>query len=173
MTASFNFNQTYGSSPGTAVDLGDTGNLVNFKDIDDANASNYSSYPITASNSPNQGRSYEIFLRAHYTGTFATVSNIKFWMSQNFNPADGLTVYWKGNNQTAYATPVKTDSALASAIVPSSNPGTANVSIGGSLAGVLSSAGYSDYIVIQLDASMSAKVGDTSLCVFSIEWDES
>lgn len=172
MAATFNLSQTYGTSPGTSTDLGSSGNMFNFKDADDATAANYSSNPITASDTADQGRSYEVWLRAHFTGTFNKVNNLQFWKSTDFSPNTGLTVYWKGNNQTSYVTPVKTDSSVATAGVPTSDPGTANVSIGGSLAGELTSAGYSDYIVLQLDVASTAAAGDTSLATFTLQYDE-
>jgi hypothetical protein len=172
MAATFQWSQTYGTSPGTVTDIGSSGNLFNFKDVDDATPSNYSSYPITASDTPNQGRSYEVWLRMHFTGTFNKIDNLQFWMSTDFSPNTGLTVYWKGNNVGSYQTPVKTDSTIATSTVPTSDPGTANVSIGGSLAGNLTSAGYSDYIVLQLDVATTAASGDTSLATFTGQYDE-
>jgi len=172
MAATFAWAKTFGASPGTAADLGASGNLFNFMDEDSNTAANYSTKPITASDAANQGRSYEVWLRAHLTATFNKVDNIQFWMSTNFSPATGLTVYWKGNGQTAYVTPVKTDSTVATSSVPVADPGTANVSIAGSLAGSLVAAGYSDYIVLQLDVATTAAPGDTSLATFTLQYDE-
>lgn len=171
MAATFNWAQTHGAGA-TVVDLGSSGNLANFKDIDDATAANYSSNPITASDTADQGRSYEVWLRAHFTGTFNKVDNLQFWMSTDFSPNTGLTVKWKGNNAGSYATPVKTDSTVATSNVPTSDPGTANVSIGTSLSGNLTAAGYSDYIVLQLDVASTAASGDTSLATFTLQYDE-
>lgn len=174
MAATYNWAQTYGPSGGpTTTDLGSSGNLFNFKDVDDATAANYSTNPIVASDTANAGRSYEVWLRGHFTGTFNTVNNLQFWQSVAFSPATGLTVTWKGNNQTAYVTPVKTDSSVATAAVPTADPATANVSIAGSLSGSLSAAGYSDYIVLQLDVGTTAAAGDTSLATFTLQYDES
>lgn len=172
MAASFQWNQTYGASPGTSTDLGTSGNLFNFKDIDDATAADYNSHPIVASDSANQGRSFEVWLRGHLTGSFNNVDNVQFWRSTNYSPATGLTLYWKGNNVGAYVTPVKTDSTVATASVPSSDPGTANVTIATSLTGALTSAGYTDYIVLQLDVATTATPGDTSQATFTIQYDE-
>jgi hypothetical protein len=172
MAATYNWAKTYGAAPGTRQDLGASGNLANFMDEDSNTAANYSTNPITGSDNPNEGRSYEVWFQAHFTGTFNKIDNLQFWMSTNFSPSTGLAVYWKGNNQTSYVTPVKTDSAVATASVPTSDPGTANVSIGGSLSGYLDAAGYSDYIVMQLDVASTAAPGDTSLAVFSIQYDE-
>lgn len=170
----FNWAQTYGTSPGTRVDLGASGNLFNFKNADDATPGNYTSNPITASDTANQGRSYEVWLQAHLTGTFNRIDNLQFWMSTNFSPSTGLTVYWKGNGQTTYATPVNTDSTVATSTVPTADPGTANVSVsqnGSGLTGYLNAAGYSDYIVLQLDVATTAASGDTSLATFTLQYD--
>ena len=168
MAATFNWAQTYGASPGTATDLGASGNLFNFKDADDATAANYTSNPITAGNN-----SYEVWLRMHFTDSFNKIDNLQFWMSTDFSPNTGLSVKWKGNNAGAYQTPTKVTSTVADGAVPTSDPGTANVSIGGNLAGNLTSAGYSDYIVLQLQTTTSAAAGDTSLAIFTGQYDES
>lgn len=163
MAATFNWAQSVTVSE-TSSDLGSSGNLFNFKTNDDATAGNYSSNPITAGNS-----SREVYLRMHFTGTFNQIDNIQFWQSTAFSPATGLQVTFDGNNVT-YATPSTTDNGNSN--VPTSDPGTANVSIGGSLSGNLSSAGYSDYILLQLDTTASAAPGDTSLAVFTGQYDE-
>jgi len=168
MAATFQWAQTYGASGSeTTTDLGESGNLFNFKDADDATPANYTDHPITAGNN-----SYEVWLRGHWTGTFNKIDNLQFWMSTDFSPNTGLTVKWKGNGQTSYSTPTSNTSTIATDAVPTSDPGTANVSIGGSLSGSLTSAGYSDYIVLQLQTTAAAAAGDTSLCTFSLEYDE-
>lgn len=165
MAATFNWAQSNGAGE-TATDLGASGNLFNFKSVDDATPGNYTSNPVVAGEN-----SYEVFLRAHFTGTFNKIDNLQFWMSTNFSPATGLAVKWEGDSVT-YATPVATTSSIATTNVPTSDPGTANVSIGGSLAGNLSSSGYSDYIVLQLQTTTSAAAGDTSLATFTLQYDE-
>ncbi len=163
MAATFNWAQSNGAGE-TATDLGASGNLFNFKTNDDATAANYSSNPITAGNS-----SMEVYLRGHFTGTFNKIDNLQFWMSTDFSPNTGLAVKAKMNG-TTYATP--STSANADSAVPTSDPGTANVSIGASLSGNLTSAGYSDYIRLQLQTTTSAAPGDTSLAVFTLQYDE-
>jgi len=168
MAATYNWAQTYGDSGSpTTSDLGESGNLFNFKDADDATASNYSSNPIVAGQN-----SYEVWLRAHFTGTFNKIDNLQFWMSTDFSPNTGLAVKYTADQET-YVTPVKTASSIADTAVPTSDPGTANVTIGGSLGGNLTAAGYSDYIVLQLQTTTSAASGDTSLAVFTLQYDES
>lgn len=162
--ATFNWAQSNGVGE-TATDLGASGNLFNFKTSDDATAANYSANPITAG-----ACSMEVYLRAHFTDSFNKIENLQFWQSTAFSPATGLQVTLASNNH-AYATPSTTDNGHGN--VPTSDPGTANVSIGGSLSGNLASAGYSDYIVLQLDTLATAAPGDTSLAIFSLQYDES
>jgi hypothetical protein len=166
MAATFNWAQSHGATP-TVVDLGASGNLFNFKDVDDATVANYSSNPVTAGQN-----SYEVWVRAHFTGTFNLIDNIQFWMSTDFSPNTGLTLKYKANNVGAHVPSVKTASTVATTAMPTSDPGTANVSIGGSLSGNLSAAGYSDYIVIQCQTTTAAAAGDSSLAVFSLQYDE-
>lgn len=163
MAATFTWSQSNGAGE-TVTDLGSSGNLFNFKSSDDATAANYSSNPITAGES-----SYEVYLRAKFTGTFNTIDNLQFWQSTAFSPSTGLQVTFDGNN-VSYATPSETDNGNSA--VPSSDPGTANVSISGALTGQLSASGYSDYILLQLDTTTSAAPGDTSLAVFTLQYDE-
>lgn len=148
-----------------ATDIGASGNLFNFKSNDDAIPANYSSNPITAGDS-----SMEVYLRGHFTGTFNQIDNGQFWQSTAFSPSTGLQVTFAGNNVT-YATPSTTDNANPN--VPTADPGTANVSFTGTLGGNITAAGYSDYIKLQLDTTVSAAAGDTSLAVFTLQYDES
>jgi hypothetical protein len=164
MSATFGWAQSNGAGQ-TSTDLGTSGNLFNFKSNDDATAANYSSNPITAGLN-----SMAVYLRAHFTGTFNKIDNLQFWMSTNFSPATGLTVK-AGLSSITYATPSAT--ATGDATVPTSDPATANVSIGASLSGSLTAAGYSDYIRLQLQTTTAAAPGDTSLATFSLQYDES
>ncbi len=163
MAATFAWSQSNGAGE-TVTDLGASGNLFNFKTNDDATAANYSSNPITAGNN-----SMTVYLRGKFTGTFNKIDNLQFWMSTNFSPATGLSVK-AGLNNISYATPATSDTGDGA--VPTSDPGTANVSIGGALTGSLSAPGYSDYIRLQLQTTVSAAPGDTSLATFTLQYDE-
>lgn len=164
MSATFNFAQTIGAPAGSRSDLGSSGNLINFKNVDSIGTSDYSSYPISAG-----ANSYEVWLQGHFTGTFASISNVRFWMSTDFSPNTGLTIKWKGT-QTTYAQPTSVTSSLATATISTSDPGTANVSVGGSLTSSLTTSGYTDYIILQLQTTGSAPAGDTSLAVFTLSY---
>ena len=163
MAATFTWSQSNGAGE-TVTDLGSSGNLFNFKNADDATPANYSSNPITAGNN-----SYSVYLRGKFTGTFNNIDNLQFWLSTDFSPNTGLSVVFNGNN-VSYATPSASDTGDSA--VPTSDPGTANVSIGGALTGDLTGTGYSDYIRLQLQTTVSAGAGDTSLATFTLQYDE-
>jgi len=168
MAATFTWAQSNGvTSAEASTDLGISGNLFNFKRADDATAANYSSNPITAGQN-----SYEVYLRGKFTGTFNTIDNVQFWKSTDFSPATGLAVKWDPTTPSAYATPVTGVSRAVSGI-PSGDPGTANVRCRGGLASGLVASGYTDYLVLQLATTSAAPAGDTSLAIFTMNYDES
>ena len=167
MAATYNWWGEYGDSgSSTTADLGVSGNLFNFKTSDSlASAADYTSYPITAGNN-----SYEVWLKGHFTGSFNKVQNAKFWKSAG-GPDSGVSIKWDGVT-TAYVTPVTGDSTIATADVPTASPGSANVSFGGSLAGSITAAGFSDYIIMQMQTTTAAAAGDTSTYTFTLTYDE-
>jgi len=165
MAATWNWSGTYGETPGTTADLGVSGNLFNFKTLDSmTGTADYTSYPITAGND-----SYEVYLRGHWTDTFNKIENLQFWKSAGSD--SGITIKWDGDSN-AYATPVTTNSSVATTNVPTADPGTANVSIDSNLAGSLTAAGFSDYIVLQMQTTTAAAAGDTSTYTFVLQYDE-
>ena len=70
----------------------------------------------------------------------------------------------------AFATPVATDSSAATQAMPTSEPATANIGIGGALAGNLEAAGLSDYLVHQVQTDAADVVGSTS--TMNYQYDE-
>jgi hypothetical protein len=166
MPATFNWNQTIGAPAGTSQDLGSSGNLINFQNVDGIGSSTYTSYPVPAGSN-----SYEIWLRGHFTGTFNSIYDIRFWMSTDFSPNTGLTIKVK-SNQATYGQPTNATSSIATSTISTSDPGTTNVSIAGSLSSSLSTSGYSDYVVLQLQTTTAAPAGDTSLATFSMSYIE-
>lgn len=70
-----------------------------------------------------------------------------------------------------YAAPI-TGTTQAVSAVPTSDPGTANIGVGTNPSGNLTASGYSNYIVLQLATSSTAAAGDTSLAVFTANYDE-
>jgi hypothetical protein len=170
MALTFNWAQSNGAG-NVVTDLGDTGNVANFKDADTTGLSDYATTPITASDTAGQGNSYEVWLRLHFTGTGTSISNVKFWKSTNFSPTTGITDKWGPSG--SYATPVKTDSAIATNSIPTSTPGSANVPIAGNVANSITAfPGFTDYLVLQLHFGSTAAQGDSSLATYSVVYDE-
>lgn len=166
MAASAEF--VIGNGPsGTLTTLGSSGNLQDFKNIDTAGIADYAANPITAGQN-----SFECWFKLHLFGSFTTVRDLRFWQSVDHSPNTGLQVFYKSNNQTSYVQPVATTSTVATSSVPTADPGTTNFSIGGSLSSSLASAGYSDFLVLQLRTSAIAPGGDTSLSAYVVSYFE-
>lgn len=155
MAATFNWTIRNGAGATETV-LGSSGNLQNFKSVDSAGIADYAANPITAGNN-----SFECWFRTRFTGSFNRISDMRFWQSTAFSPSTGLQVFWSGTQQI-YLTPSSGTSSIATSSVPTSDPGSANVTIGGSLTGCLTTSGYSDNIVLQLRTTTAAAAGDTS-----------
>src|SRR2546425_865970 len=93
MAASFAWAQSVGASGSqTRTDLASSGNVMNFQAADSGTPADYSTNVITAGDAANTGNSYELWFQGHWTGTFTSVSNLKFWQSAAFSPATGLTL---------------------------------------------------------------------------------
>jgi hypothetical protein len=164
--ANFSWSQTVGAPAGTRQDLGSSGNLANFKGIDSIGTSDYSTYPVAAG-----VNSFEVWLQGHFTGVFNAVYDKRFWMSTDFSPNTGLVVKFTGN-QTVYAQPTNATSSIATSTIGTSDPGTANVTFGGSLTSSITTSGYTDFVVLQLQTTTAAPAGDTSLATFSLSYVE-
>ena len=118
----------------------------NMGNVDDAELDPVA-YPIT----PGEN-SYEKWQRKFNVSDMngsSEIANLKVWRT---GALGGLATH-KTNARTAdyggaetYAEPVKTASTVADQTMPTSAPASANLGIGGSLAGSLTAEGYSDYL---------------------------
>lgn len=124
-----------------------------------------STYPITAGT-----YSYEKWVRANFSGSFTRIENLQFWKSAGAY-VTGETIKWTGNYST-YTAPITTVSTIALTTTPVADPGTANVGIGGALAGSLTSAGDSDYIILQASVTTAASAGAVNQKTFTLQYDE-
>lgn len=113
----------------------------------------------------------EVVLRGHYSGTFNRINDVRVWQSTNFAPSTGLQVFFNGQ-QVIYLQPSAVTSSIATSSIPTSDPGTANVSIGGSLSGSLTTSGFTDHVYLQLRTTVSAPAGDTSLMTATMSYTE-
>lgn len=164
MSANFTWFQTNGAPAGIKTALGQSGNLVNFKSIDSVGTSQYTQYPVPAGSN-----SYELYLQGFFSGVFNAVYNLTFWMSTDFSPNTGLVVKCNSAQQT-YAQPTNATSSIATSTIGTSQPGSNNVSVGGSLTTSIVAAGYTDFMVLQLQTLSNAPAGDTSLATFSLSY---
>lgn len=120
-------------------------------------------YPITAGN-----RSYGKYQRFHVTamGGSSTVGTLKVWRTTALGGSAThvtnarLTSY---AGAETYATPTASAITHADQAMPTSEPATANLGIGGSLTTDLSDVGYSDYLIHQIitDAGDTAGASTT------------
>jgi len=118
-------------------------------------------YPIAAGSN-----SYEKYQRFNLTAlnSSSAIKNLKVWRSSSpalpTNDAHKTNARESGYVQKTFATPVATTSTQATQTMPTTTPSGANLGIGGSLTGSLSSPGYSDYLVhqIQVDAGTTAGI---------------
>jgi hypothetical protein len=127
-------------------------------------------YPVTAGNN-----TYEKWQRFHVTamGGSSAVSNLKVWRTSALGGAathvtNARTTSYAG--AATFATPIATASSVATQAMPTSTPASANLGIGGSLAGSLTATGYSDYLVHQIQTNAADTAGSTS--TMNYQYDE-
>lgn len=144
---------------------------TNMGSTDAANL-NATTYPLT----PNT-RSYAKYQRFHITamGGSTQINNLKVYRTGSLGT--GGTHAHVTNARTSsyggaatYAQPVNTAITGADQAMPTSEPGSANVGIGGSTSGALTGTGYSDYIIHQITTDSSATAGSTS--TMNYQYDE-
>jgi len=124
-----------------------------------------STYPITAGT-----YSYEKWFKAAFSASFTRIDNIQFWKSAGAY-VTGENITWTGQ-QTAFAAPTTAASGYATSTVATADPGTANVSIGGALAGSLTAAGSSDFMILQASVTTAASAGAVNQKTFTLQYDE-
>lgn len=168
MAATVSLLERNGASPGVENTVSDD----LFYGAYDGYIFNPGDYPIIANNN-----SYEKYNRLYVSnmGGMSKIDKFKVYISSG---SLGSHTSMKTNARTtsyggaaAYATPVQTASAVATQNMPTSLPGSANLGIGGSLSGEISSApAYSDYLVTQVQLDSSETVGKSIVLTYS--WDE-
>ena len=124
-----------------------------------------STYPITAGT-----YSYEKWVKANFSGSFTRIDNVQFWKSAGAY-VTGETMKWTGS-YTTYAAPTTTVSSYATTALPTADPATANVMIGGSLSGSLTTTGSSDFVILQTSVTTAASAGAVNQKTFTMQYDE-
>lgn len=134
---------------------------ANMGSVDSANLT-AATYPITPGD-----RSYAKYQRVHVTamGGSSKVNNLQVWRTGALGGAathvtNARTSSYGG--AITYATPVATAITGVDQTMPTSDPGAANLGIGGSLTGELTATGYSDYLVHQIVTNAADTAGATA-----------
>jgi hypothetical protein len=132
--------------------------------------------PVANPITPNT-RTYIKYQKIHVTamGGSSKIDNLKVWRTGSLGT--GGTHSHVTNARTssyggalAYATPTQSAVTGVDQTMPTSTPATANLGIGGSLSGSLTSAGSSDYLGHQIVTDSAATAGSTS--TMNYQYDE-
>lgn len=157
MAATLRINEYNGAGATETVNIGDT----DMGSVDQANLDPVANPIVPGDNSFEKWQKIEVVSM----GGSTKVHNFKVWRTG----ALGGAAAHKTNARTSsyggaptYAQPTDADSSVATQNMPASEPGSANLGIGGSLAGELTAPGYSDYLVHQLQTHVDDLVGSTS-----------
>jgi hypothetical protein len=166
MTATVEIDERNGAAAGTL-----THNITNTNmgSVDEVNTDPVA-HPIIAGNN-----SMEKYQQMHVTamGGSSKIDNLKVWrtgaLGANATHLTNarLTSY---GGAASYVAPVATVSGVATQTMPSAEPASANLGIAGALAGSLTVAGTSDYLVHQIQTTGSAVAGSTS--TMNYQYDE-
>ena len=156
-------NGASGSTTNTSVSNCD------WKSTDDASASRIN-YPVTAGNN-----SYHKYNYVAFTGAFNQISNVKV---AHTSGTLGTGISLKGKTTNTYATPAT--SALGSATdmtSPTTISSGLSVKLGTSdptyaTNNTLSSAGYTAFIITQVQTTSSATAGDSGTATLTLQYDE-
>lgn len=154
--------------------VGDTGVPSNLN-LGSTNARNVapSTYPITAGT-----YSYSKWVRGNFSGSFTRIDNLQFWMSASGSGyvtgesllVSATTASYAGTS--SFSTPTTAADAQAANAMPIADPAAANIGIGGSLTGSLTSAGDSDFIIVQASITSAASAGPVQQKTFTLQYDE-
>lgn len=119
--------------------------------------------------------SYEKWQLLHVTdmGTSSKIFNLKVWRSGSLG-ANAIHVTNVSTNSYSgaakYTTPTANPSAVAKNNVPTSAPTSPNLGINGSLDGSLTTTGYSDFLIHQIQTTEAALSGSTT--TLNYQYDE-
>lgn len=122
-------------------------------------------YPIVAGS-----YSYEKKIKLYFGGTFTSISDVVFYKNSGAL-VTGEVLNYTGQ-VTTWSSPTNSVSTDATTAIPTSEPASANVSIGGSLTGSLLAEGSTDFIILQGSYSTNISAGATNEKSFVFSWTE-
>jgi hypothetical protein len=126
---------------------------------------NTTTYPIVRNTN-----SFSKYIRCKFTGTWTTISNMRFWKSLG---AYGTGEAIKASFNATYATPSQTGTGDSD--VPTSEPAQNVNSFEGELTivyGESGVSGYTGYIRLQLQTTSSTPSGAVAQKTFTFKYDE-
>jgi hypothetical protein len=146
----------------------------NIADTDMGNSDSATVDPVAFPITPGQN-TFEKWQQIHVTamGGSSKIDNLQVWRT---GALGGAAVHLTNARTTSYggaptyATPTASASSIATQTMPTSDPGAANLGIGGSLTGNLTGAGSSDYLVHQIQTNAGDTAGSTS--TMNYQYDE-
>ncbi len=146
----------------------------NITDSDMGNADSATVDPVANPITPGNN-TYEKYQRFHVTamGGSSKIDNLQVWRTGALGGAathltNARTSSYGG--AITYATPNTTEDAASTQTMPTSDPGAANLGIGGSLSGSLTGTGYSDYLNHIIKTNGADTAGSTS--TMNYQYDE-
>ncbi|NCD07011.1 MAG: hypothetical protein EOL97_12910 [Spirochaetia bacterium] len=138
---------------------------LNFGSINQANL-NVSLYPVVAGTS-----SYEKWIKILFGGVFTSISNIKIYKTSG-DYVTGETLKYSGG-VTSWTMPTNNASSVATTPIPTSEPVSSNVKVGGVLGETITVSGTTtDFIVLQASFSNNTSAGMVNRKAITISWDE-
>lgn len=146
----------------------------NISDTDMGNADSATVDPVANPVTPGNN-TYEKFQKIHVTamGGSSKIDNLQVWRTG----ALGGSATHLTNARTSsyggalsYATPDTTEATASTQTMPTSDPGAANLGIGGSLTGSLTATGSSDYLNHIIKTNGADTAGSTS--TMNYQYDE-
>ncbi len=153
MAATFEHSESNGAGEAVTNGIANT----NFGNTDGPNLSAPNNQVVAGNNS------FEKWYRGRYSGSFTTISNLRFWKSAGALPAN-VTI--KAAADAAYATPVDTTSVVATVDVPT---------VEGSALTPAAPSGnpdFSGYLTLQMQTTVAAVPGAVPTQTFTLKYDE-
>lgn len=151
MAATFEFRESNGAGETVTNNISN----VNFGSNDSANIVP-ATFPITAGTN-----SFEKWIRGHFSGTYASVTNLKFWKSAGAY-VTGEDI--KAAVNATYATPTASTSSVATVTVPT----TLGTALAPTAPGA--SPSFSGYITMQLQTTGSTPAGSVNQKTFTLQF---
>ena len=124
------------------------------------------SYPITRGDN-----SFAKYIMAKFTGTWTTISNMKFWKSAGAYVSEETI---KADSNVAYATPSQVDTGDSDVPITEGTALSVNSAEGAATIeyGVSGVSGYSGYVRLQSQIAVGASAGATNQKTFTFQYDE-